>query len=111
MTKMIPESAWAAELHKFTSRNAGRATKLELDDLDFSAYSRELGFPLRGIAYDSRDQRVMITLGDRAGDDENRTHTIEHADAIFVLVDLRGRDEALAINHDHSQTLLRFLDL
>ena len=111
MTKRIPESAWAAELHRFTSRNAGRSTKLELDTLDYGAISQELGFPLRGIAYDARDQRVLITLGSQGASDRHLTHTVQNAQAIFVLIDARGRDEALAISHNNSQTLLRFLDL
>jgi hypothetical protein len=111
MTKRIPESAWASELHRFTNRNAGRTTKLEVDSPDFGAQSQEFGYPLRGIAYDSRDGRVMITLGDQAAADRHLTHTIKNAEAIFVLVDVRGRDEALAISHKKNQTLLRFLDL
>jgi hypothetical protein len=110
MTKTIPENSWAAELHRFTSRNSGRVTKLEVDSPDYCA-KREAGFPLRGIAYDSADQRVLITLGDQANGDLNLTHSIKDAQAIFVLVDARGRDEALAIAHKDSQTLLRFLDL
>ena len=110
MTKRIPESAWAFELHKFTSRNAGRATRLEIDTPDFGAH-RQTGFPLRGIAYDSRDARVLITLGNQASADRFLTHAIDNAEAIFVLIDQRGRDEALAIAQKNSQTLLRFLDL
>ena len=111
MTKRIPESAWAIELHKFTNRNAGRSTRLEIDSPDFGAQAQELGYPLRGIAYDSRDDRVLITLGDQSSTARHLTHAIEKAQAIFVLVDLRGRDEAIAIAQKNSQTLLRFLDL
>lgn len=111
MTKRIPESAWAIELHKFTNRNAGRSTKLEVDTPDYGAQAQEFGYPLRGIAYDSRDGKVLITLGDQASTDRHLTHSIKNADAIFVLVDVRGRDEALAISHKNTQTLLRFLDL
>jgi hypothetical protein len=110
MTKTIPENSWAAELHRFTSRNAGRVMKLEVDSPDYCA-KREAGFPLRAIAYDSVDDQVLITLGDRADNQVHLTHSIRDAQAIFVLVDVRGRDEALAIAHKDSQTLLRFLDL
>jgi hypothetical protein len=110
MTKRIPESAWAIELHKFTNRNAGRATTIEVDSPDFSAAAQRAGHPLRGIAYDSHDNRVLITLGDQTSA-EHLTHAVEKAEAIFVLVDVRGRDEALAVAHKDSQTLLRFLDL
>lgn len=111
MTKCIPETDWAAELHKFTSRNAGRTTTLEIDNPDYGAQAQEIGHPLRGIAYDSRDARVFITLGEQASPERHLTRAIENAHAIYVLVDTRGRDEALAITHDNSQTLLRFLDL
>ena len=111
MTKKIPENAWAAELHLFTNRNAGRTTKLEVDSLDFGAQSQQRGFPLRGIAYDARDARVLITLGEQGDVLHHLTHSINNAEAIFVLRDVRGRDEALAVSHNRSQTLLRFLDL
>ncbi len=111
MTKRIPENAWAMELHRFTNRNAGRATTLEVDSLDFGAQSQEFGFPLRGITYDARDDRVLITLGDQASAERHLTHSIPQAVAIFLLVDLKGRDEALAIRQKNTNTLLRFMDL
>ena len=111
MTKRIPENAWARELHRFTSRNAGRVSKLEVDSPDFGAQSQETGYPLRGITYDARDDRVLITLGEQASTERHLTHTIPQATAIFLLVDVRGRDEALAIRQDNTSTLLRFIDL
>ena len=111
MTKKIPETAWAMELHRFTNRNAGRVTRLEVDSPDFGAQSQELGFPLRGISYDAHDDRVLITLGEQASIEQHLTHTIPHATAIYLLVDMRGRDEALAISQNDSNTLLRFVDL
>ena len=111
MTKKIPESTWAMELHRFTNRNAGRATTLEVDSPDFGAQSQEHGFPLRGITYDSRDERVLITLGEQASAERHLTHSIPDATAIFLLVDLKGRDEALAIHQKQTSTLLRFMDL
>lgn len=111
MTKQIPENAWAAELHRFTNRNAGRSAKLEVDCPDFSSQSQEAGYPLRGIAYDPRGESVLITLGEQTNAAAHITHAIRNAKAIYVLVDVRGRDEALAISQDDSQTLLRFLDL
>ena len=107
MTKTIPESAWAAELHRFTSRNAGRATRLEVDSPDFGAHERGPGFPLRVITYDAFGGQVLITLGS----DRQLTHSITNATGLFVFVDVRGRDEALAIKQKDSSTLLRFIDL
>ena len=111
MTKKIPETAWAMELHRFTNRNAGRVTRLEVDSLDFGAQSQETGFPLRGITYDAHDDRVLITLGEQASAEHHLTHTIPKATAIYLLVDMRGRDEALAISQSDTNTLLRFVDL
>lgn len=111
MTKKIPENTWAMELHRFTSRNAGRTTTIEVDSPDFGAQSQEHGFPLRGITYDSRDERVLITLGEQASTDRHLTHAIADATAIFLLVGLKGRDEALAIHQKDTSTLLRFMDL
>jgi hypothetical protein len=66
MTKKLPESAWAMELHRFTNRNVGRATTLDVDTPDFGAGSDQSEFPLRGITYDARGERVLITLGQQA---------------------------------------------
>ena len=111
MTKRIPESSWATELHRFTSRNAGRVTTLEVDSPDFGAQAQESGYPLRGITYDANDHRVLITLGEQASAERHLTHTVPAATAIFLLVDVRGRDEALAIRQNNTNTLLRFIDL
>jgi hypothetical protein len=111
VTKKIPENSWAMELHRFTNRNAGRRATMEIDCLDFGARPRPASFPLRGITYDSRDERVLITLGEQASKDEQLTHAIQDATAIILLVGLNGRDEAIAIHRKHTSTLLRFLDL
>ncbi len=111
MTKKIPETAWAMELHRFTNRNAGRVTMVEVDSTDFGAQSMVPGCPLRGISYDARDERVLITLGEQASTEHHLTHTIPKATGIYLLVDLRGRDEALAITQQDTNTVLRFVDL
>jgi hypothetical protein len=107
LTKKIPETAWAAELHRFSSRNAGRVTTLEVDRLNFQPGPND-AFPLRGISYDAHDDRVLITLGRNAS---GPMHTIARATGIYLLVDTRGRDEALAISQEDSSTVLRFVDL
>ena len=55
---------WIRELSAFTARNAGRRTVLEVDGMDIGAQREEQGYPLRGVAYDPRDGRVEIMLGD-----------------------------------------------
>jgi hypothetical protein len=110
VTRKIPEAAWALELHRFTNRNAGRVTTLDVGSPDFGAQSRQRGFPLRAISYDAHDDQVLITLGDQAHAAQHLTHTIAQASAIYVLIDVRGRDEALAVQQDGIHTLLRFVD-
>lgn len=111
MTKRIPADFWATELHRFTSRNAGRATTIETGTLDFGTRAQQPGGTLRGITYDANGDRVLITLGERSGANRYQTHMIPAATAIFVLVDMKGRDEALAIRQKDTNTLLRFTDL
>jgi hypothetical protein len=110
VTRIIPAAAWARELHRFTNRNAGRVTLLDVGSPDFGAQSRQRGFPLRGVSYDAQDDQVLITLGEQARAAQHLTHTIAQATAIYLLVDVRGRDEALAIRQNGVQTLLRFVD-
>ena len=110
MTRRIPEPAWVCELHRFTNRNAGRASRLETGSLDFGVQSQQQGWPLRGIAYDPREHHLFITLGERAST-EHLTHAIAGAQEIYLLIDTRGRDEALAIRKNDTNTLLRFIDL
>ena len=107
MTRKLPETAWAAELHRFSSRNAGRVTTLEVDKLNFQPGPDD-AVPLRGISYDAHDDRVLITLGRNSN---GLLHTITRATGIYLLIDARGRDEALAISQEDSHTLLRFVDL
>ena len=110
MTRQIPEAAWVTELHKFTNRNAGRRTRMEIDSFDFGAQSQQEGWPLRGIAYDARSGGLLITLGNRASPD-HLTHAISGAREIHLLIDGRGRDEALSIVDHDRNTLIRFIDL
>src|SRR5688500_18891203 len=80
LTKKIPETAWAAELHRFSSRNAGRVTTLEVDRLNFQPGPND-AFPLRGISYDAHDDRVLITLGRNSA---GLMHTIARATGIYL---------------------------
>jgi hypothetical protein len=112
VTKKIPEETWATELHRFTSRNAGRTAALDVDSPDFGDMTGQDALSLRGITYDSRAERLLITLS-RQGTPHmaHVTHAITDATAVFLLVDYKGRDEAIAIHQKHMSTLLRFVDL
>jgi hypothetical protein len=98
---------WIRELSAFTARNAGRRTVLEVDGIDIGAQREEQGYPLRGVAYDPRDGRVEIMLGDLASVERHLTHTVEGVEGIDVLTTDDGRDVALRVAHAGRQTVLR----
>jgi hypothetical protein len=108
MDRWTDSRAWAAALAEFTRRNAGRTTILEEDGLDIGAQESERAFPLRGVAYDPKDARVEIMLGNQASM-EHLTRTVEGAEEIDILRDDQDRDRVLRIAHRGGQTLLRIL--
>ncbi len=110
MDRNIPRDEWVATLKQFTDRNAGRRTLLEEDARDLGAQAEERNYPLRGVAFDPRDGRVMIMLGDQFSVERHLTHSIVGPRAIDLLRDPQGRDTALRITHDtDGQTVLRIL--
>lgn len=110
MDQHIPRGEWVAGLKRFTDRNAGRRTVLEEDAPDLGAQSEERNYPLRGVAFDPRDDRVAIMLGELASVDRHLTHSIGRPLTIDLLQDSLGRDAALRITHGgDGQTVLRLL--
>jgi hypothetical protein len=107
MTNRIPKTTWAAELKHFTDRNAGRITTLEEHGPEVGAQAEERGFPLRGIAYDPKDDRVEIMLGDLAGTERHLTRSLSSVHEIDRLTDEHGGDLALRIARVDGQTILR----
>lgn len=101
-------ATWAEQLKKFTARNAGRRTTLEVDDPDFGVQLQEHGYPLLGVAYDHHDQRVAIMLGDMEGTRHHLSRGIANVKAVDVLRDTAGRDRLLRVAHGRGQTLLTF---
>jgi hypothetical protein len=105
-----PETAaWCAMLDDFTERHAGRRTILELDDPLLGLHREQAEYPLRGIAYDRRDHRVEIMLGEQASVAHHITRSISAPDAVRVIRDARGQDRGLAVEHGPACTLLRFV--
>ena len=102
---MSDPALWDDALRKFTSRNAGRAVNLEVDDPELGALVEATQYPLLGVDYDHRDSCLTITLGRMRGLDRHLTRTISHAKSISVLT-VNGRDTALSIRHNGGQTLL-----
>jgi hypothetical protein len=107
MDRSLDRAEWASALQAFTGRNAGRWTVLEEDGEEIGALVVGVG-PLRGVAYDSRDERVEIMLGEQRSVEGHLTRTVEGPRRIDLLAGPAGRDTALRIEHDGGQTLLRF---
>lgn len=100
---------WATQLSAFTHRNRGRRTIVEIDDPTLGAQVLERGYMLIGAAYDPRDRRVELMLGERDPASRRVTRSLSDVDAVAVAADTRGRDIGLRIRHDSGQTLLTFL--
>ncbi len=98
---------WVRALDEFTKRNAGRRTTLELNDPELGAQCSGRNFPLRGVAYDSRRNRLQIMLG-RTGTVENHlTHSIPSPKSVDIVTDDQGRDLALHIDLEGAQLILK----
>jgi nucleotide-binding universal stress UspA family protein len=111
MTRYADRQRWCTRLDEFTRKNAGRRTRLEVDDPDIGAQAQEHDYPLRGVSYDSHDDRIEIMLGDQGLGRRARhlSRGIAGADAVDVLSDAGGRDIALRVRHGQGQTLLTFV--
>jgi hypothetical protein len=102
---MSTKRDWQLLFSGFTRRNAGRPTRLELNDPDLGAQVVEEDYPLRGVAYDPRDERIEIMLGEAGATDRHLTHTISHVDSVECLRS-DDADHALCIEHQGTRTLL-----
>lgn len=98
---------WVQQLREFSDRNASRLVALEVDDAELGAQQAARDYELRGVAYDHRDGRVQLMLGDLERADHHLTHTVSAVTAVDVLT-VAGRDRGLRIAHAAGQTLLTF---
>ena len=103
----IPKELWATALASFTERNAQRPTLIQVDTPEVGAQEQERGFPLRGIAYDHRDRRISIMLGELEGAEPHLTHSIPDVTGLAIGP---GREsealEVVRIAHGDGQTLV-----
>jgi hypothetical protein len=100
---------WADQLAAFTGRNAGRRTRLEVDDPAIGAQTQETGYVFTGAFYDTHACRVQILLGEPGAGRVHLSRSIGDVDSVSVLTDASERDTALRIAHGSGQTLLTFL--
>ena len=102
----IPKEKWAAELEAFTERNAQRPTFIEIDSPEFGAQEQEHDFPLRGIAYDHRDRRISIMLGELEGAEPHLTHSISGASSVAIGPGREDLVEVVRIAHGGGRTFV-----
>ena len=98
---------WPGVLKEFSRRNAGRATRLEVDDAEAGVQWGELELRFRGAAYEPRFRRVELMLADGGGPTEHLTHSIEAVTDVDVQRDGEGNDHVLRIGYPGGQALLR----
>lgn len=104
------EHPWEALMDGFSRRNAGRRTELEMDHPRLGAQRSGRNFPLWGVVYEPRGDRVEIMLGEQGSVDHHLTHSIPSPRSIEILEGEDGRDQALRIELDEGCVRLRFLD-
>lgn len=103
---------WAHKLDDFSRRNAGRRGRLEVDDPALGAQVEMTGYRFLGATYDAPTKRVQLMFGNFAGTDPHLVRGISNVTSVEVVSDPRdGRDTAVSIVSDQSQTLLVLEDI
>lgn len=105
----LEPSQWPAILADITRANAGRRTRLEIDDPEIGAQAEEVHYPLLGVVFDPHDQRLEIMLGAPGTGAPHLTHGISGVTSLDLLTDKEGKDVALRAQHGAGQTVLTFL--
>ncbi len=102
-----PDHPWVREMREFSRSNAGRRTTLELNDPELGAQECGRNFPLWGVTYDQKRDRVEIMLGRSGTVDGHLTHSIPAPQDISVEYDEKGTAQALQIRLRQGQIVLR----
>jgi len=98
---------WAQELNDFTKLNVGRRTTLELEDPEVGSQECGRNFPLWGVDYDPKRDRVNIMLGRSGTVEGHLTHSLPAPQDIQVLKGEDGRTEGLQIRFRNGGAFLR----
>jgi hypothetical protein len=108
-TLHLDPSQWPTMLADFSRTNAGRRTRLEVDDPELGAQAQEVDYPLLGITFDPHDQGLEIMLGGLGAGAPHLSRSIENVRSLDVLTASDGSDIALRVQHGAGQTMLTFL--
>jgi nucleotide-binding universal stress UspA family protein len=98
---------WVKELNEFTKANVGRRTTLEVDDPEMGLQECGRNFPLWGVDYDRRKDRIDIMLGRSGTVDGHLTHSLPAPQEIRIQRNEEGRAEALHIRLRAGKAVLR----
>jgi len=99
--------SWVKELNDFTKVNAGRHTTLEVDDPELGPQESGRDFPLWGVDYDPKKDRIEIMLGRSGTVEGHLTHSIPAPQEIRIIRREDGRAEALHIQCRGGKVVLR----
>jgi nucleotide-binding universal stress UspA family protein len=102
-----PSEGWARELNEFTKLNVGRRTTLELDDPELGLQECGRNFPLWGVDYDFRRDRLDIMLGRSGTVEGHLTHSLPAPREIKILRGEDGRTEGLLIEFRSGKATLK----
>jgi len=98
---------WVRQLDEFSRANVGRLTTLELNDPELGAQQSGKNFPLWGVDYDPKRDRVNIMLGRSGTVEGHLTHSIPAPQEIQVEVDEEGGARTLQIRLRQGQVVLK----
>ncbi len=112
----LPETAatvggkdWSHVLVEFSRNNAGRRSRLEIDDTAIGAQTEMSGYRFQGATFEKEPNRVTLMFGNGKAGGSHLQRGITQVKSIEVLASKHtGADVALAIGHDGGQTLLVF---
>lgn len=98
---------WVQELNDFTRANVGRKTTLELDDPELGLQECGRNFPLWGVDYDPRRDRIDIMLGRSGTVEGHLTHSLPGPMELEIIRGPDGRADALEITFQAGRAILR----
>jgi hypothetical protein len=114
MSEVIEREQWDNFIKEFNSRNALRATRLEVvGGGEIGAQEEEELLPLTGISLETKGAdapRIEISLGgETAKEERHLTHMIVRVRSIMTKIGVDLREEALLIeDEDGTKTILLF---
>lgn len=110
-TNVIAREEWASFLDRFTRRFAGRIVALDVNDPSRGLRAQERGSVLFGAAFDSRENRLEIILGESNGRRRHLTRVIPDPSDISALLTSTGDEEGIHVLHGTGETLLTVLPI